>query len=55
MVLTASNFLPWFVDLCLEPNPETRGLDLQARIMLVPGDVIVVGTNTFRFSFGTPY
>jgi len=41
--------------LCLEPNPETRGLDLQARIMLVPGDVIVVGTNTFRFSFGTPY
>eukprot|EP00808_Paulinella_micropora_P001631 g27953.t1 len=34
--------------LCIAPNPATGGLDLQTLAMLVQGDMIILGSRTFR-------
>eukprot|EP00808_Paulinella_micropora_P021896 g31079.t1 len=34
--------------LCVAPNPATGGLDLQTLAMLVQGDMIILGSRTFR-------
>eukprot|EP00808_Paulinella_micropora_P032244 g25458.t1 len=41
--------LVWWSGLCIAPNPATGGLDLQTLAMLVQGDMIILGSRTFRF------
>eukprot|EP00808_Paulinella_micropora_P007295 g13487.t1 len=41
--------LVWWSGLCIAPNPATGDLDLQTLAMLVQGDMIILGSHTFRF------